>query len=69
MGLTTDIRKDIYAKIPTMTFDDVKVFNAKYIKNQKKTFVILGKEADMNFPELEKFGKVIKLTQKDIFGY
>ncbi|MEI7594403.1 MAG: insulinase family protein [Bacteroidota bacterium] len=68
-GLSYDIRKDLYAKIPTMTVKDVKLFNEQFIKNKTKTYIILSKEADINFGELEKYGKVIKLTQSDIFGY
>jgi len=68
-GQTYDIRKDIYTKTATMTLNDVKAFNASYIKNKTKTYVILGRESDMKFDELEKFGIVKKLSQKEIFGY
>ena len=66
---TYDIRKDIYNKTLTMTINDVKRFNENYIKNKNKTYVILGKEADMKFDALSKFGTVKKLSQEDIFGY
>jgi predicted Zn-dependent peptidase len=66
---TYDIRKDIYTKTATMTINDVKSFNENYIKNKNKTYVILGKEIDMKFNALEKYGSVKKLTQEDIFGY
>ncbi|MFZ4741226.1 MAG: M16 family metallopeptidase [Bacteroidales bacterium] len=68
-GQTYDIRKDIYSKTATMTLNDVKAFNANYIKNKTKTYVVLGRESEMKFDELEKFGNVKKLTQEDIFGY
>ncbi len=68
-GFTYDVRKDVYIKVATMTLQDVKNFNATYVKDKTKTYVILGKEADMDFNALEKFGTVKKLTQTDIFGY
>ncbi len=68
-GLTYDIRKDIYQKVPTLTLQDVVNFNNTYLKDKPKTYIILGKEADMDFKALEKYGKVQKLTQQDIFGY
>jgi predicted Zn-dependent peptidase len=68
-GQTYDIRKDIYSKTATMTLNDVKAFNANYIKNKTKTYVVLGRESEMKFDELGKFGNVKKLTQEDIFGY
>ena len=68
-GQTYDIRKDIYTKTATMTLNDVKAFNANYIKNKTKTYVVLGRESEIKFDELGKFGNIKKLTQEDIFGY
>ncbi|MCX6232842.1 MAG: insulinase family protein [Bacteroidetes bacterium] len=68
-GQTYDIRKDIYAITFSMSLNDVKQFNNNYIKNRPKSYVILGKEADMKFDELDKIGNVKKLSQEDIFGY
>jgi len=69
LGLTYDIRKDIYTRVPTMTLKDVKTFNEKFIKNKSKTYLVLGKESDMDFNALGKFGTVTKLKPEDIFGY
>ena len=68
LGLNHDIRIDVYKKVQKMTLADMKAFNEKYIKNQPKTYVILGKEKDIDFKALEKFGSVKKLSLKDIFG-
>lgn len=59
----------LFEAYPSMTMQDVINFNHKYIKGQKKVYMCLGKESDMNFEELAKFGKVKKLTLEDIFGY
>lgn len=70
MGWTDDIRKKLYAQIPTYTLSDVKKFQEQYVKAKPKTYIILGKEADMNFRELERlYGPVTKLTLEQIFGY
>lgn len=68
-GQNTDIRIDIYNKTASMTLNDVKNFNENYIKNKNKTYVILGKEADLKFDILGKFGNIKKLSQSEIFGY
>lgn len=60
------IRFEAYPKV---TMQDIVNFNHKYIKGQKKVYMALGKEADMDFNALAKFGKVKKLTLKDVFGY
>lgn len=59
----------LFEAYPNVTMQDIVDFNHKYIKGQKKVYMCLGKEADMNFDELAKFGKVKKLTLEDIFGY
>ncbi len=69
MNYSYDRRKDIYTEIPKLTLNDVKAFNEKYIKGKYKTYLILGREGDMNFDELGKFGKVSKLRLEEIFGY
>ena len=70
MGWDTDIRKVMFEKIPTFTLSDVKKFQQQYVKDKPKTYVILGKEADMDFGKLEQlYGPVTKLTLEEIFGY
>jgi predicted Zn-dependent peptidase len=70
MGIDYDYRKPLYEKLKTFTMNDIVDFNQKYIKNQKKTYMILARPTDMKFDVLEsKFGKVQKLTLEDIFGY
>lgn len=70
MGRKTDIRKDLFAKIPVFTFADVKKFQEQYVKSKAKTYVILGKEADLDFTKIEQlYGPVTKLKLEDIFGF
>ena len=70
LGIATDRRKELYEAIPKFTLSDVKQFNAQFIKNQPKTYIVLSRESEVDFNLLEtKFGKVTKLTLEDIFGY
>lgn len=70
MGIDYDYRKPLYEKLKTFTMNDIVAFNNQFIKNQKKIYMILAKEDDMDFATLEKkFGKIKKLTLEDIFGY
>ena len=61
--------KMLFEAYPNVTMQDIVNFNHKYIKGQKKVYMCLGKEADMDFNALAKFGKVKKLKLEDIFGY
>ncbi len=69
LGLDYDIRKDIYIKVPTLAFVDVKAFADKNIAGKKHTYLVLGDKKETNFKVLKKYGKVKYLKLEDIFGY
>ena len=68
-GYTTDTRKELFEKIPSMTLNDVKSFQEKYVKNKPFTYCILGDTKDLDMEALKEIGPVKILTQEDIFGY
>ena len=68
-NLKTDIRKDIYSSVATMTYDDVKKFQDEKIKNKPASILILGNKEMIDIKTLEKYGTVKYLTLKDVFGY
>ncbi len=64
-----DVRKTIYEKIKSLTFDDVKAFQEQTIKGKPLTTLVIGKKSDIDFKILEKYGKVQELSLKEVFGY
>ena len=69
LGLEKDIREDIYKEISTMTLDDVKEFQEKYVKDNHYTILVLGDKDKLDISALEKYGEVRYLTLDEIFGY
>lgn len=69
LGLDYDIRKDIYSKVPSMTFDEVKAFEQTHLKGKKYSVLALGKKDALDLKTFEKYGPVTFLTLEDIFGY
>jgi predicted Zn-dependent peptidase len=69
LGLEYDIRSDIYRDIPNMTFNDIKTFHDKYVKDSKYTILVLGDKNKLDINTLSKYGTVEYLTLEDIFGY
>ena len=69
LGIKEPLRKQNYQAYQKMTMNDLVSFQQSNIKNQKKYILLLGKESDMDFNALSKFGKVKKLTLDQIFGY
>ena len=69
MGLKEPLNKQNFAAFQKLTMNDLVNFQKQYIKGQKKSYLILGKESEIDFNRLSKFGKVKKLTLDEIFGY
>ena len=69
LGLDYDINKDVYEKASGYTLKDVVDFQKANVKDRKYTICILGRESDLDFKALEKFGKIKKVTTDEIFGY
>ena len=69
MGWKEPLSKQNYQAYQKMTMKDLVNFQKQYIKGQKKAYLILGKESEIDFNRLAKFGKVKKLTLDQIFGY
>lgn len=69
LGLDYDLRKTIYEKVKTMTYDDLKAFQTKNVKGMPLTVLVLGKKDKLDIKTLEKYGTVKYLKMKDIFGY
>ncbi len=69
MGWKEPLRKQNYQAYQKMTMKDLVGFQQQYIKGQKKSYLILGKESEIDFNKLAKFGKVKKLTLDEIFGF
>lgn len=69
MGWKEPLRKQNFQAYQKMTMGDLVSFQKQHIKGQKKAYLILGKESEMDFDALSKFGKVKKLSLDEIFGF
>lgn len=68
-GHTTDIRKGIFEKVSSMTFEDIKKFHENYIKGKPFTTLVIGNQSQIDKKALEKYGTVKMLTLPELFGY
>ncbi|MBO5871514.1 MAG: insulinase family protein [Bacteroidaceae bacterium] len=69
LGLAEDTRQQLYEAVQTMTLEDVKAYQQANVKDRKTITAILGRESDLDMKSLDKFGKIVRLTQEDLFGY
>lgn len=61
--------KQIYEKIQTMTLDDVKAAQQKWVKDRHYIYGILGDIKDLDLNYLKTLGPIQTLSQEEIFGY
>lgn len=68
-GYTSDPNTGIDAIIKSVTLDDVKRFYESNIKNNAahRAIGIVGNKKKLNLKELEKYGRVVFLKEKDLF--
>jgi predicted Zn-dependent peptidase len=70
MGRDYDIRRVLYEQLPGITIDQIVDFNRQNIKDQPKTYIILGNENNIDFDEVERlFGPVTRLSKEDLFVF
>ena len=69
LGLTEPRDKQIFEVAQTLTLDDIKAAQQKWVKDRTYAYGILGdiKDLDVNF--LKTLGPVQTLTLEEIFGY
>lgn len=69
MGDDHDTRREVFEALPSMTLEDIVKFQKDKVKGRTYYYCILGDVEDLDMDALRKLGKVIVLTQEDIFGY
>ena len=69
LGQKEDLRKITYNNIEKISLSDIKQFHANHMKDKSWNMKVLGSKDKINMDELKKYGKVVELSLKDIFGY
>ncbi len=64
-----DARRDVFEALKTITLDDIAKFQKKNVAGRVYHYGILAKPENIDIEALRKLGKVVILTQEDIFGY
>jgi predicted Zn-dependent peptidase len=69
LGVDHDLNADLFAKLPSFTLNDVVNYQQTNVKGRTYTYAILGNKDDIDLEGLKKFGRIVILDLKDIFGY
>ena len=68
-GITGDIRKDIYAAVDKIGYNELKNFHTENIAHKPYTYCIVASEKKVSEEDMKKYGDIKKLTLEEIFGY
>jgi predicted Zn-dependent peptidase len=68
-GLDHDSRIDLYEELKPLTFADIKTFHKAHVSGKPYTYCIIAAEKNVKMEDMQKFGKVTKLSLEEIFGY
>lgn len=69
LGLDTDIRRDVFNKVQDMTLGDITRYQQQNIKGRNYHTCVLGDESQLDMESLARWGRIVRLTTEEIFGY
>lgn len=67
-GYTEDPSREMVKQVETLDFDDIVRYYESHIKGKPVVIGIVGNPKDINSKDLAKFGKVIRLGDKNLFN-
>ncbi|MNX26114.1 Peptidase M16 inactive domain protein [compost metagenome] len=68
-GFNYDIRKYKYETLQKLSFDDLKKLHQQELANKPYAYCVVASDKRIKAEDLDKIGKVSKLSLEDIFGY
>ncbi|MFT3920354.1 M16 family metallopeptidase [Cloacibacterium sp.] len=69
LNIDSDVRKEVYSEIETLTINDLDRFYNSEIKPVKYSVVLIGKRENLNFEAVKGLGDLQELTLENVFGY
>ncbi len=69
MGLTEDRNKQLFEKLQTLTLEDIKAAQQKWVVGRNYQYGILGDIKDIDVDYLKTLGPIKTVSQEEIFGY
>ncbi len=69
LGLSQDRNRQLFEQVQSMTLDDVKATQEKWVKNRPYVYGILGDIQDIDLNYLKTLGPVKTVSSEEIFGY
>lgn len=69
LGLDHDIRQDVFAQVPKLSFADLAAFHQRQVGSKKRVLLVVGDKRKLDLDALRKHGEIRFVTLEEIFGY
>ncbi len=69
LGLETDLRKQVYERVPSLGFEDVRQFHGRSVSGKPFIYCVVGSADKVDMEVLRRLGEVRQVSLEDIFGY
>jgi predicted Zn-dependent peptidase len=69
LGLEEDIRPRIFREVKKMPLETIRELHERWIAGRPRTYLVLGREEELDFTFLSRLGTVTKLPVNDLFGH
>ncbi len=69
LGLNEDPNREIFAKVPAVTMEQVASFQQQYVKGLTYDYAVMGDLKKLDMGTLKSLGNVTILTDQALFGY
>ncbi len=67
-GVDYDLRKDVYEKMQTVTFEELKAYYDQHVKGKNFHYLVLGSKENIDFNLLKSIGPVQELSLDALFN-
>lgn len=68
-GINYDIRKEVYERVNTLSFNDINQLHTEEMANKPYTYCIVASKENMKEMDLKTIGEVKLLSLEELFGY
>lgn len=69
LGLSHELREDVWRAMDRVTFDDIALFHTEQFGERPFTMAVIGSKNRVDMNALARYGRVVEVNHKQLFGY
>ncbi|MBC8145520.1 MAG: insulinase family protein, partial [bacterium] len=69
LGIDHELRRDVWAGLDNVSFDDIARFHSEQFGDRPFVMAIIGSRDRIDMKALARHGRIVEVTDKELFGY